>query len=50
VELEGGHPVGHALLCVGHDFEDRLPQRFQGAALRLVERREITVDVSLGHD
>jgi hypothetical protein len=49
VELERRHPIRDALLCLGHDFEDRLSQRLQRASLRLVERREVPIDVSFGH-
>jgi hypothetical protein len=49
VELERRHSVRDALLRLGHDFEDRSSQCLQRASLRLVERREVAIDLSFGH-
>src|SRR3974377_1121871 len=49
LDLEHCHPVGDALLGFGHDFENRAPQRRQGAPLRLIQPREVAVDLSLRH-
>src|SRR6266853_4639825 len=47
--LERGHAVGDALFGLGHDFENRRPQRLERASLGLVEGREVAVNFSCRH-
>ena len=48
-DLERGRAVGDGLLGLGNDLEDRRPQRFERAPLRLVQRGEVPVDVLRRH-
>src|SRR5580692_1417060 len=48
-DLEGGEAVGHALLGVGEDVEDPLPQQGQRAALRLLQGFQVSVDLLCRH-
>jgi hypothetical protein len=47
--LKGRQAVGHALLGLGQHSEDRLPQRGQGGALRLLLGIQVLVDLLSGH-
>ena len=49
VQLESGHAIGDALLCIRDDLQNGPAQLCQRALFGLVELRQVVVDLLLGH-
>ena len=49
VDPERRNPIRQALFRFGKDLEDCRAEHLQGAPLRLIQRRQVVIDLSLGH-